>query len=152
MSLQLLQESRYKHLIKVDPETGCWIWLGARNKKGYGLLSIHCGNVKLQERAHRYFYKQKYGYIPPSLQLDHIVCDNTSCCNPDHVKPATNWENTRRSVTNPIAINARKTHCKRGHEFTPENTYYRIRERNCKICRRENNREYDKRRQKWRVS
>jgi hypothetical protein len=42
------------------------------------------------------------------------------------------------------AINAAKTHCKRGHEFTPENTYLAKRNdggtnltRLCKICRKE---------------
>lgn len=34
--------------------------------------------------------------------------------------------------------NARKTHCKRGHEFTPENTYINPsnKSRNCRTCDR----------------
>jgi hypothetical protein len=39
------------------------------------------------------------------------------------------------------AINARKTHCKNGHELTIENTYqcatYKGKSRVCKICNRE---------------
>jgi hypothetical protein len=30
----------------------------------------------------------------------------------------------------------RKTHCKRGHEFTDENTYFRDGQRHCKACTR----------------
>jgi len=32
------------------------------------------------------------------------------------------------------AKNARKTHCKRGHELSPENTYNRKNRRACKVC------------------
>lgn len=32
--------------------------------------------------------------------------------------------------------NASKTHCIRGHEFTPENTYVHNGKRSCKACRR----------------
>jgi hypothetical protein len=34
-----------------------------------------------------------------------------------------------------MAENAEKTHCIRGHEFTPENTYIQQGWRQCKTCR-----------------
>jgi hypothetical protein len=46
--------------------------------------------------------------------------------------------NTRRS-RNPLAANFNKTHCKHGHEFTPENTKTRIDRpgtRECRACER----------------
>lgn len=33
-------------------------------------------------------------------------------------------------------VNRKKTHCKRGHEFTPENTYLKKTGRECKTCQR----------------
>jgi hypothetical protein len=38
------------------------------------------------------------------------------------LEAVTNRENMLRGV-GVCALNARKTHCKHGHEFTPENTY-----------------------------
>lgn len=38
------------------------------------------------------------------------------------------------------AINARKTACKRGHEFTPENTYMNGGRRVCRTCKRQRER------------
>lgn len=35
----------------------------------------------------------------------------------------------------PAALNAAKTHCKRGHEFTKENTLKEGNKRSCRICR-----------------
>jgi hypothetical protein len=62
------------------------------------------------------------------------------CCNPRHLEAVTQAENNRRAARdNPI------THCKNGHEFTPENTVwtkpdapYR-QQRGCVICRRAKN-------------
>ncbi len=47
---------------------------------------------------------------------------------------------------NTAAHNARKTHCKRGHEFTPENTGKQKNGRYCVTCRRADWRRFDKKR------
>lgn len=39
-------------------------------------------------------------------------------------------------------FNKRKTHCKRGHEFTPENTFLLKNGRRCKICHRASDLKY----------
>jgi hypothetical protein len=99
----------WEHRVKIIPETGCWIWLGAKQKNGYGKLSIrYSRDLVCHHVAHKYFYEKKYGKVPPGLQLDHIICDTKICCNPDHVKPVTQWENTRRSLTNPWALQWRR--------------------------------------------
>lgn len=111
----------------------CWLWNGPRNSEGYGTFYVD-GRVP---GAHRYAYEQTIGPIPPGLQLDHL-CRNTSCVNPSHLEPVTGRENILRGQ-GVAARNARKTHCKRGHEFTPENTYIfpNGRWRQCRTCMRE---------------
>ena len=124
---------RFWSLVNKGPE--CWVWNGTRTDKGHGLF--HYTEVKghpVQETAHRYAYKQLVGPIPEGLHLDHL-CRNPPCVNPDHTEPVTPRENVLRGdgVT---AVNARKTHCDRGHEFTHENTYVPStrRERVCRAC------------------
>lgn len=114
----------------IEDGTGCHIWFGSIGRHGYG--SAWDGTrVGL---AHRIRYEREVGPVPAGLVLDHFVCDNRRCCNPHHVRPATNGENTRRSETAIAAKHARKTHCKHGHEFTAENTYNHKGARICKTC------------------
>ena len=69
--------------------------------------------------------------------LDHFECDNKACANPTHVRLVTQRENILRSDSLQ-ALNAAKTHCHRGHEFTPENIYERPDGRECRACMAEN--------------
>jgi hypothetical protein len=123
---------RLRNRIAVEPASGCWVWLGKR-AKGYGRIkvgSMHDG-TRREVQAHRLVYEILIGPIPYGLELDHL-CLNRSCVNPDHVEPVTTRENLLRGTSSP-AQNARKTHCKRGHEFTPDNT--RLTSRGYRQCR-----------------
>lgn len=92
----------------------CWEWLGYITKAGYGQFGRNM-------IAHRLAYELEVGEIPAGLQIDHL-CRNRSCVNPDHLEPVTGRENTRRGESFSARL-AAQTHCKRGHVFTPENTY-----------------------------
>lgn len=72
--------------------------------------------------AHRWAYFVAYGAIPEGKELDHYVCSNKRCVFSLHLKAVTHRENSLRS-SSPSAINAAKTHCRNGHEFTKENTW-----------------------------
>ena len=76
---------------KVDPKTGCWLWLGATNPGGYGLINVN-GRCRL---AHRWMFEERVGPIPRSKMLDHL-CRNPACVNPEHLEVVSNAENTRR--------------------------------------------------------
>lgn len=91
------------------PESGCWIWMGAVSQ-GYGYMLRGGKHIK----AHRLFYEHHKGPIGPFV-LDHL-CRVRCCVNPDHLEPVTNHENIIRGE-GPTAINARKTHCPRGHKY-----------------------------------
>ena len=81
--------------------------------------------------AHRVAYELTNGPIPDGLELDHL-CRVRHCVNPSHIEAVTHRENTLRG-TGPIPHRARQSHCKHGHEFTPENTY-RL-PNGCRHCR-----------------
>lgn len=123
-------------------DTLCWSWGGFRNRDGYGIFLRNVGVRGLTTQAHRIAFEYVRGEIPRGLVLDHIECDNPPCVNPYHLKPATVPENTMRSDRSPCGANSRKTHCKHGHEFTPDNTgtYNRASGgRKCLACRKINN-------------
>jgi hypothetical protein len=94
----------------------CWVWQASKLKSGYGLFTDY--NRKTVT-AHRWSYERFKGTIPVGLVIDHL-CRNTSCVNPDHLEAVTQSVNIRRSPLN--KNRTLKTHCKNGHEYTPENT------------------------------
>ena len=93
------------------PELGaCWIWLGHRRSDGYGGVNID-GTGRL---AHRVVFALQFGDVPPDLTLDHL-CRVRTCVNPSHLEVVTIAENVLRGL-GPTALNARMTHCIRGHD------------------------------------
>lgn len=121
---------RERFWARVERGDGCWEWPAQSCfDSGYGRFTIQTRNV----RAHRVSYVWEYGDIPDGLQLDHL-CRNRRCVRPDHMEAVTSRTNTLRGVS-PVAENAVKTHCTRGHEFTPENTYEHGGRRHCRACR-----------------
>ena len=107
----------------------CWLWLGGMNKDGYG--QFRAGNKTLV--AHKWSYEHFIEKVPDGLVLDHL-CRTRHCVNPEHLEPVVNQENILRGYGY-AGQNARKTHCKWGHEFTPENTISNHGGRGCRICK-----------------
>lgn len=110
---------------KVHKTQGCWEWTGALTDQGYGSFYVRGTGAytTLKVLAHRWSYESLRGPIPDGLELDHL-CRNRACVNPDHLEPVTSRVNMLRGMA-PAAITFRTNRCKRDHEFTAENTYYR---------------------------
>lgn len=119
---------RFARKVRRDGE--CWLWEGNTHPEtGYGRIWF---GRHVYRMAHRIAYEWARGPIPEGLTIDHL-CRCRRCVNPRHMEPVTNIENVMRGESI-WAVNARKTHCLRGHEFTPENTYRYNGTRACKEC------------------
>lgn len=115
--------------VEVD-DAGCWVWTGYKNNYGYGQFNWE----GFRWLVHRLAYTFCVGPIEPGLTVDHL-CRNRGCLNPEHLEPVSNEENIQRGRWQPV-LNAKKTHCMRGHAFDENNTYWTGRgERSCRICR-----------------
>lgn len=123
------------------PDLGpCWIWTGSLHKvkgcAGYG--RIRRGNRRFM--AHTVAYCSLRGPIPISLEPDHL-CRVTNCVNPWHIEAVTHKVNTLRG-NNPLAQNARKIHCPKGHSYDR----YADGRRFCRICTSILNKEWKRKR------
>lgn len=73
--LRLLQK------VRRDRKTGCWIWQGYRDAKGYG--QFWCDGKS--RWAHRVAFAAFNGDVPQGRTVDH-VCHCPSCVNPEHLR------------------------------------------------------------------
>lgn len=79
--------------VEVGDKSHCWIWLGHKNNKGYGYVSVG-GKLDV---AHRHAWRAFCGGIPNGMHVLHH-CDNPPCCNPDHLFLGTNADNVRDRI------------------------------------------------------
>jgi hypothetical protein len=113
----------------------CWRWIGGMfEETGYGKFYVD----RYPHYAHRWVYRRLVGTIPESLELDHL-CRHRWCVNPAHLQPVTHRVNVIRgdAAQSNKRRAAERTHCRSGHELTPENTYHNPGGyRACRICLR----------------
>lgn len=92
MPTNTIEKVMERYVVKIPD--GCWLWIGAKNKAGYGVVKIN----NVYWLVHRLVYEFHVGPIPVGLDLDHVKerCINKHCCNPAHLEPVTHKENCRR--------------------------------------------------------
>lgn len=83
-----IQERLQRNCIPI-PFAGCFVWCGALDNKGYGVINIGGG---LARKAHRVSWSVFRGPIPPGMNVLHR-CDMPCCINPDHLFLGTQADN-----------------------------------------------------------
>lgn len=116
-----------KVLSRVIIDGDCWLFPGT-NAWGYGQVRVGTKT----KRTHIVVWEILVGPVPAGLELDH-KCRRRACCNPAHLEPVTHQVNLLRGE-GASALNARKTHCKNGHEFTADNITWIGTKRRCRKC------------------
>lgn len=129
------------HLLRysVDSDSGCWLWGGRLDRKGYGRVYYRGRSYA----AHRAVYLRLAGPIPSGYVLDH-VCRNTSCVRPDHLEPVTTQVNIARGRT-PTSERARARltgSCINGHAIALVGVHKQGRGFTCAECGRDRVRRY----------
>jgi len=84
---------RFFDKVLPEPNSGCWLWTGAVNSKGYGSFSLD-GKLMTAHRASWLIHKRRG---TGGLMICHR-CDTRTCVNPDHMFLGTNTDNQRDSI------------------------------------------------------
>lgn len=148
-------EERFWSKVEKGGPNDCWPWQGTKNRLGYGTIDLRLTEGKLV-MAHRVSWGLANSTNPPNEMFVCHSCDNPGCVNPAHLWLGTPRDNMRDMIAKgrqrlpgrPAGSRNRpKTHCRHGHEFSPENTHVvsTTGERVCLICRRARGEAYKKR-------
>lgn len=129
--------------ITPEPNTGCWLWDMSLDQDGYGRAKFE----DIKTPAHRISYMAFRGPVGDFFVLH--KCDTPACVNPDHLWLGKAKDNMRdcllkgrkQTVYDQYRKKILKSHCKKGHELTEENTYLKRDKNNinlvCKMCLKE---------------
>lgn len=130
-------ERLMRHVEKTS--RGCLMWKGGTDARGYGHFFILENGKRKIVYPCQWLYERTIGIVPPGEVLRHS-CGQPSCINPAH-RILVSRSQLAYMIDTPPSANSRKTHCKRGHRFNEQNTYFHNGHRNCRVCARLRSRE-----------
>ena len=133
---RIFDSMRFQKKYIPEPNSGCWLWLGALGSSGSrGIFYPRIRVGKKISPAHAIACTAVNGERPSAKDEPDHICLNPQCVNPSHLEWVSHRENVRRGRSI-FSENMRKTHCLNGHEFTKENTWVEKNGfRHCTKCR-----------------
>ena len=135
---------RFNEKYVPEPNSGCWLWIGACKPHGYGQISAPGGH-KMLNATHVALEMDGRPLQPGMLACHH--CDNPYCVNPKHLFAASHLGNMRdmrrkgrasQKLPNEKVVSAARDLCGPLHT-QGENKYIAPKgEVQCRACRRRN--------------
>lgn len=129
--------------VRQDDWQDCWHWTGTQMNAGYGTFGKGSRNEG-KVLAHRWSFEYYVAEIPDGYVVHH-TCENKACVRPDHLEAISRKQHAAEHPPTENhwgAVERAMTHCKRGHEFTAENTRDNgMGGRKCRTCDLERQRE-----------
>jgi hypothetical protein len=133
---------------KVAKSDGCWLWIGGRTSRGYGMFTAR---HRRQRGAHRYAWEMVNGPIPDGMVICHR-CDNPPCVRVDHLFLGTQKDNIHdmmakhRGATRGGGYTSPRLmvggECNNGHTITADLIYRKGTSLLCRTCKRESDRRW----------
>ena len=76
-----------RYWAKVDKRGECWLWVGARNDSGYGVIGARSITGRSHEYAHRLMFWHEGGELAPGEVVDHTCGKgHAGCVTPGHLR------------------------------------------------------------------
>lgn len=95
---------RFMTHVQCEPNSGCWLWDGVTNDRGYGVTERRSYG---EAKAHRAAWRLFIGPMDRGICVLH-KCDVPSCVNPDHLFLGTRLENSKDMVRKGRSLKGRK--------------------------------------------